>query len=509
TGITRGGSSESAECGGIMTAIQWSYEHGYLSVELETDCAGAADYLNKKLHSLSWTSSTILNSVLYMAYLRKHQQQQTMSKPWGGAGAWAADAERADAEETERLAANPVVESPSFPSLKESLGAKPKKKNKGITLSLSEFSSGAYTAPKRDQSLELSKGLTHDEMIRLPTGPRERSAEEMEVGRLGGGFKNYGGGRSQGSSMGGRRSGDDGGGDGSWGGRKSNGGFDNDRRSERAPSRDSDLPSRADEVDNWAVGKKSPLSRIDSGRERDNRYGSGDNNGRQDKYSSLGGGSRADEVDNWGTGKKSLPVRSSTSSFGSGFRDPLAAQADRWTRTGPPREGDRERPRLNLDPPRGNGTLNEAGDRERPRLVLNPPSGNGSLNEAPKSTRPSPFGAARPREDVLAEKGVDVKKLDSDIETKKSSRPTSPHSSRPSSAHSNGRAESPAPLVLEGEPNPRPKVNPFGDAKPREVLLQEKGQDWRKNDVELEHRSVEAKVWRKNDFELEQRSVEV
>ncbi|PIA51637.1 hypothetical protein AQUCO_01100476v1 [Aquilegia coerulea] len=436
-----------------------------------------------------------------------------MSKPWGVAGAWAADVERADAEETERRAANPIVESQSFPSLKESLGAKPKKKNnKGTTLSLSEFTTGKYigagAVSKRDHSSSESKGLTHDEMIRLPTGPRERSAEEMEVGRLGGGFKNYGGGSSGGGGMG-RSSGSDG----SWGGgdrRKSNGGFDNDRR-ERAPPRvsDSDLPSRADEVDNWAVGKKS-LPRFDSG--RDNRYGGSNDNGRQDKYSSLGGGSRADEVDNWGAGKKPVSTRSSTSSFGSGFRDPLATEADRWTRTGPlpSREGDRERPRLNLDPPRGNGSLNEGGDPERPRLVLNPPSGNGSLNEGVKSTRPSPFGAARPREDVLAEKGVDVKKLDSDIETRKTSRPSSPHSSRPSSAHSNGRPESPAPQVLDLEvvTKPRPKVNPFGDAKPREVLLQEKGKDWRKNDVELEHRSVEGKGWRKNDVEVEHRSVE-
>ena len=38
---------------------------------------------------------------------------------------------------------------------------------------------------------------------------------------------------------------------------------------------------------------------------------------------------------------------------------------------------------------------------------------------------------------------------------------------------------------------PRPKVNPFGDAKPREVLLEEKGLDWRKIDLDLEHRRVD------------------
>uniref|UniRef100_A0A0C9RUV3 TSA: Wollemia nobilis Ref_Wollemi_Transcript_12123_1500 transcribed RNA sequence n=1 Tax=Wollemia nobilis TaxID=56998 RepID=A0A0C9RUV3_9CONI len=37
----------------------------------------------------------------------------------------------------------------------------------------------------------------------------------------------------------------------------------------------------------------------------------------------------------------------------------------------------------------------------------------------------------------------------------------------------------------------RPKVNPFGDAKPREEVLQERGKDWKKIDFELEHRSVE------------------
>jgi len=106
--------------------------------------------------------------------------------------------------------------------------------------------------------------------------------------------------------------------------------------------------------------------------------------------------------------------------------------------------------------------------------------------------RPSPFGAARPREDVLAEKGVDWRKFESEIE-QKTSRPTSSHSSRPNSAHSS-RPGSPGSQVSvvgsEGAPRARPKVNPFGDAKPREVVLQEKGKDWRKIDLELEHRAV-------------------
>ncbi|KAI9081747.1 hypothetical protein K1719_036295 [Acacia pycnantha] len=97
---------------------------------------------------------------------------------------------------------------------------------------------------------------------------------------------------------------------------------------------DYDQPSRVDEVDNWASVKKC-LPSLDSGW--------------QNRYGSLGGGSRADEKDNWSVGKKPLPARSP--GFGSGFRD-SGVELDRWTR-GPPRDNERERPRLTLDPPKG------------------------------------------------------------------------------------------------------------------------------------------------------------
>ncbi|OVA20576.1 Plant specific eukaryotic initiation factor 4B [Macleaya cordata] len=373
-----------------------------------------------------------------------------MSKPWGGGiGAWAEEAE---------------LEPQSFPSLKEAAAAKPKKKK--TPMPISQFISGTYVGPggaRRDSSME-SKGLTTDEMLRLPTGPKERSAEEMEYGRLGGGFKSYG---TRSGPPGGRMRdrGDDSegswGGGGGGGGRRSYGGFDDERRAPQPRASEYDQPSRADEVDNWAMGKK-PLPSMDSGRH--------DLSGRNDRYSSLGGGSRADEVDNWAVGKKPLPAR--TTSFGSGFRDSTGPEPDRWSRGGPP------------PPPR------DVDRSERPRIVLDPPRVEGSLNEPAKLTRPSPFAAARPREEVLAAKGLDWRKLDSEIETKKTSRPTSAHSSRPTSSHSS-RPQSPATQVVEVAPKPRPKVNPFGDAKPREVLLQEQGKDWRKMDFELEHRGVD------------------
>ncbi|KAF9603113.1 hypothetical protein IFM89_033838 [Coptis chinensis] len=350
-------------------------------------------------------------------------------------GAWAADSEQAEAEERERerLSANPTT---AFPSLTEAAAVTKPKKKKGQTMNLQQFNN---MGSSNDFSMESNKWITPDKMLRLPTGPKERSAQEME-------FKSYG--PSASAS------------EGSWGGA---GGYDHD--DERRP------PSRADEVDNWAIGKK-PISRMDySGRQ-------------EGKYSSLGsGGSRADEVDNWALGKKPIVVRPSSS-----FRDTAGMESDRWVR--------------GLAPP----LPRDGGDhRERTRLVLDKPSG--VLNDnvkvtAAASSRPSPFGVARPREDVLAEKGLDWKKLDSDIEARKnvSSRPTSSHSGRPESAHSN-RPESPAPQGLEGIPKARPKVNPFGDAKPREILLQEKGKDWRKMDLELEHRGVDRKVTQKEEID--------
>ncbi|GKV14613.1 hypothetical protein SLEP1_g25456 [Rubroshorea leprosula] len=372
-----------------------------------------------------------------------------MSKPWGGIGAWAAEAEREEAEEKEAAAAAGIgsnADSQSFPSLKEAVKEKSKKKK----MSLSEFNMGAYSSPAGGiggaRGAEYNR-LTPEEMMSLPTRPKERSAEEMQYGRLGGGFPSYGrSGPPPGRAMRDREESD-----GSWGtGRRQYGGFDEERRGPPPRASEYDQPSRADEVDNWAMGKKSAPA-FDSGRQ--NRYGG---------LGTGGGVSRADEVDNWLAVKKPIAARSS--SFGSGFRG-SAPEPDRWSR--------------------GGGGFRE----ERSRLALDPPSGE--VNEqVVRTNKPNPFGAARPREEVLAEKGLDWKQVDSEIEAKKANeRPTSSQSSRPSSAHSS-RSETQQP-VIENVVRTRPKVNPFGDAKPREVLLQERGQDWRKIDLELEHRRVD------------------
>ncbi|CAO2828868.1 unnamed protein product [Amaranthus hypochondriacus] len=363
-----------------------------------------------------------------------------MSKPWGGIGSWAAEAEREEAEEkrdkttttTTTAATNPQT----FPSLQESIKKKPKKK----AIPFSEFVLSTPSGSTR---------LTHDELLQLPTAPKPRTSDEEFSGpRLGGGFSNYGDDR-----------------------RSSRRGFDDDRKPRRG---DFDSmpppPSRADEVDNWGSMKKNISM--------ETRTSGGGGGGR---YGSLGGGSRADEVDNWSFGKKLNPGPAvmggsgsgggRLNSFGSGFRD----SGSDWRRGG------------------GGGGV---GEREsglgRLKLVLDPPTGrNGENGEegVKKVNKANPFGAARPREEILAEKGLDWKKLDLEIEAKKvlsssGSRPTSSQGSRPTSSQSN-RSES------VGEVRSRPKVNPFGDAKPREVLLEEKGLDWRKIDLDLDHRRID------------------
>lgn len=369
----------------------------------------------------------------------------------GGIRSWAAEAEQAEAEEKEAAAAaGSKADSQSFPSLKEAVKEKPKKKK----MTLSEFNLAASGGIGGGRGSQYDK-LTTNEMMMLPTRPKERSDEEMQYGgRLGGGFSSYGG--RSGPNPGRREDSD-----GSWGaGRRQYGGFDEERRGPPSRGSDYDQPSRADEVDNWAMSKKS-LPAIDSG--RPNRYGG------------LGTGgatmSKADDVDNWAAGKKPIAPSPRSSSFGSGFRS-SALEPDRWSRGGGGGVGD------------GGGF-----PEERRRLVLNPPSGEVN-QQVMQTNKTSPFGAARPREEVLAEKGLDWKKVDSEIESAKgNSRPTSSHSSRPSSAQSN-RSETQQ-LSGENVVKPKPKVNPFGDAKPREVLLQERGQDWRKIDLELDHRRID------------------
>ncbi|KAL2455313.1 Eukaryotic translation initiation factor 3 subunit A [Forsythia ovata] len=156
------------------------------------------------------------------------------------------------------------VDKPDFPSLAAAAATKTKKK-KPQTLSLQEF-----TTYKPSQRIA-AKGLTHNELLALPTGPRQRSAEELDHNKICGGFKNYG-------SLNERPSRDE--------HPRRQGSFNRDS------SRESGL-SRADETDNWASGKKLTVGNGFERRERGGFFSDSQ--------------SQADESDNWGSKKAFVP----------------------------------------------------------------------------------------------------------------------------------------------------------------------------------------------------------
>ncbi len=483
-----------------------------------------------------------------------------MVKAWSGAGAWAAEAELADAASAlakEREVSKGVgvggQDVFAFPSLGDAVSAKPQKKKKGQTFSLSEITVGKYVGPggkARGAVVNDTTKLTTEEMMMLPTGPRARSDDEQaEVGALGGGFRDYGGNRGGGDRLdreerrdrGGfglgferdREGGGGGGGfgrdrerddgpsradeDAKWGaskkfvpslgvgergggGDRGGGGYEEDKRGGRVSDRD--LPSRADEVDNWGSSKKFvPASqtlggetngerRIISGRSEERRGSAG--------YDDAPGGgltSRADEVDNWAKGKKFVPSSTSSSrGFGfdaAAFKDAAAGpEADRWARRQPAPESEQrasERPRLKLQP----RTLPVDSSSPPPARIHETDGGKdsltvleGSVSEelqqqlsaaAVSKHRPDPFAGARTQEQVLAEKGLDWRKIDANLDVSKEKpwrqgkQPSSGESSKPHTPPEKGveTAVKPPPL----------RTNPFGEARQQEVLLEAKGKD--------------------------------
>ncbi|KAL2937181.1 Eukaryotic translation initiation factor 4B3 [Bienertia sinuspersici] len=294
----------------------------------------------------------------------------TVSSVWAKPKTWALESEENEDELNQMIMAQPPKPEPpaaDFPSLATAATAKPKKKNKAQTLSLAEFTTLGSTpkpgpAPQR---------LTQDEIRMLPTGPRERTAEELERPRLGGGFRNYGGDNSRVRSS--------------------------DKGSNR--DRDRDMgPSRADEADDWSKSKK---------------FG-GFDGGPSERREKVGffNSSRADEVDNWASKKfvASAPRRETRAGFDSFGGGGGGAEGDSWVR----REsngGGSGRPRLNLQP------------RTLPVVSTNNNDVvNGGQSVTPtevKAKGANPFGEARPREEVLAEKGKDWKEIDEKLEAVK------------------------------------------------------------------------------------------
>ncbi|XP_056160831.1 eukaryotic translation initiation factor 4B3 [Syzygium oleosum] len=373
--------------------------------------------------------------------------------PWATKpGAWALDSEEHEDELLQQqksdaaAAAGPPAAAAApladFPSLAAAAAVKPKKK-KGQAIPLAQFNYGS-AAPK----YEPSKGLTREDLLMLPTRPRERSAEELDRSRLGGGFKSYGSGRygsndsgedSSNSRWGSSRVSDD---------SRRQGGFD------REGDRES-LPSRADEIDDWSAMKKSTVGNGFERRERGGFFSSQSKADDSDSWvsnksseprrfsgevgrerrvfnrgvfeGSNGGGTDADrwsrrkedegsfssgtDADKWGKRKED------EGSFGSG------ADADKWGK----RKEDEGSFGSGADADKWGKRKEDEGSfgSSRPRLVLQPRtvavsdgagSGSGAVAK-PKAS--SPFGNARPREEVLKEKGQDWKEIDEKLDTMK------------------------------------------------------------------------------------------
>lgn len=310
----------------------------------------------------------------------------TVTSPWGTKPkSWALDSEEHEQEliqqhKSDELAgvAAPMAD---FPSLAAVATTKTKKK-KPQTMKLAEFSS--YDVNK----------VKDVDVMNLPKGPRERSAEELERNK---GFRSWGGVEREGRSDEPRRQ----------------GGF-RDRESKEF------TPSRADETDNWGA-KKTAGGGFERS-ERRERGGFFENSQ-----------SKADESDNWGANKSYVPSERKYERQRIGFELSGGADSDNWGKKKEEegREGRkfgafdslRERRGGGFERDESWGKKREDVGSVRPKLNLQPrkvPIGEEGQNGGVAKPKGSNlFGDARPREEVLKEKGQDWKEVDEKLESLK------------------------------------------------------------------------------------------
>uniref|UniRef100_A0A8R7QT58 Eukaryotic translation initiation factor 4B3 n=1 Tax=Triticum urartu TaxID=4572 RepID=A0A8R7QT58_TRIUA len=320
-----------------------------------------------------------------------------VASAWAKPGSWALAAE----EQDDLPPPPPPVPASDFPDLATAATTKVPKKKKVQPVSLASFNSAKFVPSS-------SRGPTPDMLLSLPTGPRERTEEELggarwgnvsrgsdEPRRGGSGTEDYGPSRADEA--------DD------WGVKKPM-----ERRERMGGFGGDSISSRADDVNDWVSTKKTAPSLPMERRERSSAFGS----------ESQG---RADDSTSWVSNKSysAPPLAPSDGRRGGsvwGFNRDGCPDADSWARK---REEDE-------------GVEEDKGEFQ------------------PKSWSCNPFGAARPREEVLAAKVENLTKEVYEREEK---------------------------LVIQ------PKVrswNPFGAARPREEVLAGKGEDWRKIDEKLE-----------------------
>ena len=351
----------------------------------------------------------------------------------------------------------------------------------------------------------------------LPSGPRDRSGEEERRG-LGGGFRDYGADRYSAYPR-----------------ERESSGFLKDRERDTGgflKDRERNEPSRADDSRDWGSSKRTAFPTTGA-YESEKRYSSSSRLIPPERVEIAP--SRADEADNWGLAKRSLPIAPPPvrrPAFESAEISHLsrADEADSWAKTKKPltqpphplpggtpaaidlgshihsRADEADNWISSKKSTQSEETSDATGQiRERKPIVLAPAShahlpvevtnlpieGTEVVVDLPPplKPKPNPFGSARPREAVLADRGIDQQLSDTVLKDSGTS-----GLSRPSSSGHSSRPLTPETSMESSGKSSRPKVNPFGDAKPREVLLQERGQDWRKMDLELEHRSVDRYV---------------
>ncbi len=203
------------------------------------------------------------------------------------------------------------------------------------------------------------------------------------------------------------------------------GGFGS-RREDRDEPAGEDGPSRADTTDDWGASRKfTPTSAGGSGGFEDKSSSRGFASSRRGDDDFEGGPSRADTESRWG--KKIAPSSGvSSGSSGGGYEDRPSRDRDSEETWGARRGVDAGadapsaggRPRLKLAP------------RTKPLPVLEIPP-EAKLPEkkepepeplpvvtGPPKPKANPFGAARPREEVLKEQGRDWKKEEAALGTK-------------------------------------------------------------------------------------------
>lgn len=360
-----------------------------------------------------------------------------VASAWAKPGSWALAVEEQDELPPPPP---PIVPAADFPDLATAAATtKIPKKKKAQSMPLSDFNSGKFvTRASRGPGPDVA---TFD----LPTGPRERTEQELANTR------GFGAGR--------------------WGG--AGGGFHGSDEPRRGGSDREDLvPSRADEVDDWGAGKK-PLERRgmvgfggDSSASRANdvddwvstkRTAPAPFPDRRERGSGGFGGdslSRADDSASWVSNKSysAPPPLAADSRRGGpvwGFNRDGGPDADSWARREDMSNGGDisvGRPRLNLQKrtlPLANGT-----DGEKPEDIKD-------KEERPRSRSSNLFGTARPREEFFAAKCENCSEEE--------------------------------PKVKKSDIQPRTRSsNPFGVARPREEVLAEKGEDWKKIDEKLE-----------------------